>query len=258
VSGLILFAILGLGVEQLLDHRERKKWKQVAALACHTLGDSGSRPIVSELSAVYLGPHDNLAQFKPLSDQTYRMHPLASAAPVDAAATLSVFSSCSLPPLEFADDSLVPEARLRVLLQDLDWLEFAVGRFQPLRHEIRVLLAPWAPIMILSHEPRALLNSLAHLNDEFGYFRVDLERLAQLVRGGASKTEIGPPIDAAVRRWQLVDARARILTNALWRTAGAGAWSYALPGDLLDVDLDTAFRDKDRIAGWTPPFLATA
>jgi hypothetical protein len=253
VSGLILFAILGFGVERFLDYRDKMKWRQLAALACHTLGDSGSRPMVTELAAVYVAPDDDLTQYRRPSDSTGDLHPLTSALPIEEGKTIWALNSPSLPSLDFAQESLVPPARLRYLLHDEEWLEFAIGRFQPLRHQIRATLAPWASIMILSHEPRALLNALASLNDDFGYFRVELEVLACSIRAKGDPDEIDERVEDAIARWQLLDARARLLTNALWRVAEVEQWSYELPVHLREMSLDAAFKTQDRIGDWKPP-----
>jgi hypothetical protein len=51
--------------------------------------------------------------------------------------------------------------------------------------------------------------------------------------------------------WQLVDAKARLLTNALWQEADV-PYTFRLRPEISRYDAAEAFEARDQIGEWTP------
>lgn len=259
VSGLLLAAFIGAVVERWLERREEQRWHSVARLACHTLGDSVTRPIIHALAGLVVGPSAVKPSVWMARTRSYPadQHPIlhASRLPVAWPERGAVWSEA----VELKEGELVPVARLLSLLSDRDWLQVAIGYLRPLRHETRAVLAPWAAVMISADEPRRLLNHAAALNDELGYLRVQLEELQAALE--TDQPTVSRLMARLVVAWQVLDARARMLTNAFWVAADSGEYSYWLPNELTGTSVDDAFKGvsvKDagaspaRVGRWRP------
>lgn len=107
--------------------------------------------------------------------------------------------------------------------------------------------------MIAAEEPRRLLNHVALLNDELGYLRVQLEELHAALgasSAGAAGRSVAQMQNRLIIWWQLFDARARALTNALWSAAGSDEFSYWLPEQIRAAGVNAAFEDLSVKGEW--------
>jgi hypothetical protein len=258
VSGLLLLVFALFVVNEYLEWREKSSWRQVAHLSCHTLGDIVTRGIVVGLAVLYAdrpatvrAPWESRAGWK-----TDALEPLQEIREIpEGRDSVRVFDSPKLPPPVLDAGGLIPGSRLRCLLHSPEWRLWAIEHLREVRVRGREAVASWAPVMISAEEPRRLLNHVAALNDDLGELRVAIERLQQDDAAGLEDRRESWATEI-LKRWQLLDARARLLTNELWRTAGQADWGFVLPATLGGVPPKKAFASPDRIGAWEPPVVS--
>jgi hypothetical protein len=100
--------------------------------------------------------------------------------------------------------------------------------------------------MMNAEEPRDLLDAFASLNDDLFSLNVALEDRAR--RAGESSRSI----DDVVHSWKVVDCKARLLTNELWRLAGEGHYAVVVPDALGNIEMHRIFARPGLIEGWSP------
>lgn len=255
LAGLLLLAFGILVVERIIHERELKRWEQVAKLACHALADSVTRPIVVGLASLYVGKDAEVTGPWYEHRDTTALEPVKELRGLlEGVNGMRIFDH-KLPSLEPGAGGLIPQQRLRCLLNDREWTEWSIRYLSDLRIAGRAMAAGWAPVVITADKPRLLMNYVAQLNDQLGWLRIYLEETNRHRLAGRS-ADTGNAIDEGLRRWQLVDARARLLTNFLWREALRDAefapYQYALPEPCKSVSLEDAFRAPDAIGRWRP------
>jgi hypothetical protein len=255
LSGVFLLAFASLVVQKLLHGRELKRWEQVAKLACHTLADGVTSPVVVGLAGLYAGRDVEARGAWDEQRDTRALQPIMELRRLpDGVETIRVFDA-PLPSLAPGEGGLIPQQRLCRLLHDQQWTEWAIQHLKDLRIHGREVAAGWAPILIAADTPRALLNYVAQLNDQLGWLRMFLEKTNRH-RLARRHDDLEKAVDEVLRRWQLVDARARLLTNFLWKEALRDEefppYQYMLPSQLGDISLSTAFREPKRIGKWCP------
>jgi hypothetical protein len=245
ISGVLLFLFVAVIVERHLKRREEKKWRQVARLSCHALGDEGSRRIVTGLAALWSGPDICIEPAWYVPEDTRSLVPEENVRELPPGASdISVFARSELP-LVGPYEGLVPLARLAALTEDEEWRAWACTYVQALRNDGRRLLASWAPVLLAANEPRRLLGELATLNDDLGRLRVALPK-----RGKATPATARRVSQEVVELWLIADAHARVLTNALWVAAGEEEWAWYLPRELRSVTHQEAFDPAGPVVTW--------
>ena len=224
VSGVFLFLVGGFVFSSLLSWYDARRWREVARMSCHVLADRLTRGIVTTLAGLYGDRVEPVAPWKARTNwQVSDVDPLTEVYVIpEGKDRLAVFTAELPDDTPIDGDHLIDTARLRGLITDRAWSEFAIDHLRELRERGRLMVSQWAAVMIVADEPRALLNAVALLNEHVGYLRQSLERRLQQ---DDQDPELTAWIDDVVRRWQLVDARARILTNTLWAKADEGHFS---------------------------------
>jgi hypothetical protein len=153
-----------------------------------------------------------------------------------------------LPPVDDPDD-LLPEERVRLLLTERTWAALAASHLDGLVDRNREAVAHWAPLLMSAEEPRDLLNAFASLNDELFSLQVKLRHLATY--------GVGTDSQDVIDHWRIVDGKARLLTNRLWRTAGEGHYSLRIPPGLTDHDGLGVFQHLGRLGKWRATVIET-
>jgi hypothetical protein len=256
ISGIFLLAFASLVVQRLLHGHEVKRWEQVAKLACHTLADGVTGPVVVGLAGLYTGRDVEATGPWDERRDTGALQPFMELRRLPAGVENIRTFDAPLPPLMPGDGGLIPQQRVRCLLHDQQWTEWAIKHLKDLRIHGREVAAGWVAILIIGDKPRALLNYVAELNDQLGWLRMYLEHTNRH-RLASRHAELEDAVNETLRRWQLVDARARLLTNYLWQEALRDTefppYQYTLPNQLRGISLSDAFRKSDRIGEWCPP-----
>jgi hypothetical protein len=250
-SGVFLLLFGAFVFNEVIEHRELNRWREVAEMACHVLGDQLSRGILLGITALYAAEarERGVWEVRP-GWKTSDLEPLAEAvSPPPGRERIEALAG-SLPPAEHDPEDLLPRPRLTARMADVEWMEWAIADLRARRARGRDLVSQWAAVMIAAKEPRALMSACAYLNEEVGYLRQSMERSLQADLDEAE--DAGAWIDDCLRRWQLLDGRARILTNHLWAAAGEAHYSFRLPPQLANATLEEAFSDARSIGEWAP------
>jgi hypothetical protein len=229
VSGLLMLGFGALIVDGVLKRRELKRWRQVAHLACHTLGDVATRGIVTGLAALWTDDaHLATAPAQARPDwNTANLDPVNEIREIpEGRGDVRLFRDPALPGLDDRPSvAAVPRTRLARLIADDEWRSWAIPYLRELRTRGRELVPQWAPVMIMAEEPRALLNRVAHLNDDLGVLREHIERISEKALRGLAPEQ--SEIETTITAWAKLDREARVLTNELWAMAGHGHYSFA-------------------------------
>jgi hypothetical protein len=240
-TGALTLAFTILLLDKYLARRENYRWRRVAAVAYRGVARE-SRDISALLASLYCDTDHRIgSSYEDPNWTTYDLSPIGEIRRLpDGKHELKVFAQ-PLPPQDDPDD-LLPEERARVLLADRDWCALAARELDQSVDRNRDTVARWAPLMMAADEPRDLLNAFASLNDELFNLHVKLRLRGQGLDQGS--------VDDVLTHWRVIDGKARLLTNHLWRKAGEGHYSLRLPPVLHRLDYPEAFRQLGRLAHW--------
>lgn len=250
-AGALLFLFGVLVIDRLVKYREHRRWRSVARLACNTLGDELTRSIVTSL-AVLWQPRSTKPLPREVARAGWRTHELRPSREIrhvpvgrDRVKVLDVRSdlAASGPRLDLA-----PQQRLVRLMLDLSWRAWTAQHLRELRTGTRELLAGWSVVLLSADRPRDLLDRTAQLIDQLGYLREGLEKMSGVRE---PRQQVAMAVQLTADWQQILDVRARMLTNALWAEADQEHYAFVLP-EGVPADLPDMQRGATQLGSWSP------
>ncbi len=237
LSGFATLAVTVFVLDVFLRRRERRRWANVAAVGYRALGRS-TRTLVGDMALLYSDPkrlvglpwhqlHTGTANKHPL-DQTRHAPPKPEKLMISALLDDSLAS-------DYAADGWIPLPRLRALLEDCEWVDFADTSLSHALDINRQTVGDWASVMLGADEPRAFLDNFARLNDDIFALQNLLRALVREQRNENRKSVVNLIARAALRHWQILDGKGRLLCNYLWAAAGEPEHTIAVPTWLLQA-----------------------
>jgi hypothetical protein len=244
-TGALSLAFTVMIVDRWLTSRDNQRWARVAAVAYRGVARE-SRDISSGLASLYCDlDHEIGARYKRPDWTPGDLTPLDEIREIPPGKEdVKALSAHDLPRIDDdGDGDLLPAARVRFLLNDAAWRLLATEHIALLVDRNRTTVARWAPLMMAAEEPRDLLDAFASLNDELFVLSVKLRHVGH---GGVDGVEAADMLN----HWRIVDGKARLLTNELWRLAGEGHYALRLVPQLEDLDPRTACATVGELGGW--------
>jgi len=245
-SALTLVATV-LIVDRFLSWRSNRRWRRIARVAYRGVARS-TRDISHELAALYCDPDLTPGSTMPGGIRGPRdIQPIEGIRQLPAGkGELGVWKTRDLPSHWPPLDDVIPRARLLALSCDRAWCESAAHHIGQLVDANRRAIQQWGPLMLAADEPRDVLDAVASLNDELYAVAVTLRRLwdESIATSAADHAE-------AIMLWRIVDAKSRILTNAMWSAANEASYSIYLPGEVRTIPYRRACREVFRLPEWS-------
>lgn len=236
-TGFFALATTVLILDRILQSRDKKKWFFVAAVGYRALGRE-TRDVTTTTAALYCDldqpfeadasqPNFLTDALTPLGDIRY--------IPADKV-TLKVFTEANLPPLSDIEVGLLlPLLRLKRLIIDKEWVNLAEREYAKLVERNKITVGQWAPLLMNSSSSREMLNFFSSLNDDIWALSHEFARLK--IDGNALHRE------KILQTMQIVDLKARLITNELWNLSGYSQYSFVIPKTYSHISLSQAFND---------------
>jgi hypothetical protein len=242
-TGALTLAFTVLIVNRYLSLRDGRRWRRVAAVAYRGLARE-SRDISASLASLYCDlSHIIGASYLDPEWRPKGLSPIGEIRAIpNGKDAIRAFLHADLPPEDDPDD-LLPAPRVKHLASDEEWSRLVADHLASLVDRNRDAVARWAPLMMEADEPRDLLDAFASLNEELFMLHV---KFRQLSVGAEDLVDIEDVVD----HWRIIDGKARILTNTLWRLAGEGHYSMRLPSELEALDAVVVCRTVGRLGPW--------